>query len=65
MKKLGLLALLLSVSLVSVGCEPKKDAKKPGEKAAEKAPADKAPEAPVTPPADAPAAPAAPADAPK
>jgi|GEM_PF-4768161 len=42
MKKLGLLALLLSVSVASVGCEPKKADKKPaapaaGEKAADPA----------------------------
>lgn len=61
MKKLGLLALLLSIGVASVGCEPKKDTKKPGDKPAEKAPADKAPETPVTPPADAPVAPADPA----
>jgi hypothetical protein len=62
MKKLGLLALLLSIGVASVGCEPakKKDAdKKPGPDAA--APADK----PVTPPAGDAKPAETPADAPK
>ncbi len=48
MKKLGFLALLLSVTVASIGCEPakKKEEKKAapaaGEKAADPAPADPA-----------------------
>ena len=65
MKKLGFLALLLSmITLTGIGCEPakkdagKKDAPKAGEPAKDAAPAapagDAAPAAPAAPAADAP-----------
>ncbi|HEY2837687.1 MAG TPA: hypothetical protein VGJ26_00950 [Pirellulales bacterium] len=60
MKKLGFLALLLSIGVASIGCEPaKKNKDKPMDKPAETKPVDPAaPAAPAEPAA--PATPAAP-----